>query len=103
MHQKLKVTLSSYTTKIFCLWILSLRRSSWVLVGKLASTNSVSNTVKDGHSQRIMKENALKEVEMSHHGGENGKKEPVKMLEMCTTYLITIIIILITVNSSSCP
>lgn len=40
---------------------------------------------------------------MSYHGGESGKEEPVKMLEMCPTYLIIIIIIvIITVNSSSC-
>lgn len=51
-----------------------------------------------------MQENALKEVEMSHRGGQSGKEEPVKMSEMCPTYLIiTLIIIFITVNSNSCP
>ena len=79
-------------------------RSGWVLVGNLASTDPVSDAVKDGHSQRIMQENALKEEEMSHREGQSGKEEPVKMSEMCPTYLIiTLNIIFITVNSSSCP
>lgn len=50
-----------------------------------------------------MQENALKEVEMSHRGGQSGKEEPVKMSEMCPTYLIITLIIFITVNSNSCP
>lgn len=80
------------------------RRSGWVLVGNLASTDPVSDAVKDGHSQRRMQANALEEVEMSHRGGQSGKEEPVKMSGMCPTCLIiTLIIIFITVNSNSCP
>lgn len=80
MYQK-----SSYPT---ILYKSNLRVSGWVLVGNLASTDPVSNTIntKDEHSQKMNQKNALKEAEnVPPWKRKGGEKDYVRMLEMCPT------------------